>query len=110
MVLVVPEIVTDGHLLYEKLSLSSVSAPASIWFLVTHTATYHHPVATEHILNMMTLQCHSEKTSALHYLSQHRISQCNNAVKQGENLLYYCERGIVNRTGPSTDPFSTGTR
>ena len=51
MVLVVPEIVIYGNLLYEKLSLSSVSVPVSIWFLVTHTATYHRPVATEHVLN-----------------------------------------------------------
>ena len=67
MVLVVPEIVTDGHLLYEK--LSSVSVHASIWFLVTHTATYHRPVATEHVLNMMTFECHSEKTYQLFIIS-----------------------------------------
>jgi len=69
VVLVVPKIVTDGHLLYEKLSLSSVSVPASIWFLVTHTATYHRPVATERVLNMMTFQCHSEKTYQLFIIS-----------------------------------------
>jgi len=63
VVLVVPEIVTDGHLLYEKLSLSSVSVPVSIWFLVAHTATYHHPVTTEHVHKFSI----TNSTSAQHY-------------------------------------------
>jgi len=62
VVLVVPEIVTDCHHLYEKISLLSVKFPASIWFLVIHTATYNHPVTTDHVFNMMTFQCHSGKT------------------------------------------------
>jgi len=71
VVLVVPEIVTDGHILYGKRSLSSVSFPVSIWFSVTHTSTTtcHHPVTTEHVLNTMTFLCHSEKTDQFFIIS-----------------------------------------
>jgi hypothetical protein len=95
VVLVVPEIATDGHLLYEKRSLSSVSVLASTWFSVTHTAAtsaaYHHPFTTEHVLNTITFPCHSEKTDQFFIISLGTVSQCNSTVKQGENLLYDCE-------------------
>ena len=42
-------------------------------------------------------------------LPQHRIWQCNNTVNKGENILYYCERAIVNLNDPSTNSFPTGT-
>jgi len=61
VVVVVPEIIIDGHL-YEMLSLSSVKVSATICFSVTHTATYNRPATTDHVFNMMTFQCHSEKT------------------------------------------------
>jgi len=69
MVYIVPEIITDCHHLYEKLSFSSVSFPVSIWFLVTHRATNNHPVTTDHILNMMTFHCHSEETNMFFTIS-----------------------------------------
>ena len=69
MVLIVPEIITDCHLLYEKLSFSSVSVPAFICFSVTQKATYNHPVTTDHGLNIMTFQCHSEKTDQFFTIS-----------------------------------------
>jgi len=82
VILVVPEIVTDGHILYGKRSLSSVSVSASIWFLVSHTATttYHHPVTTEHVLNTMTFQCHSEKTDQFFIISL--STECHIVITQ----------------------------
>jgi len=69
VILIVPEIIPDCHLLYEKLSFSSVSVPVSIWYSVSHTATYNRSVTTDHELNIMTFQCHSEKTDQFFTIS-----------------------------------------